>query len=355
MSRLLDTFGDRYSKAILAVTALTMVVGPVAFGWPLMGRGGAMYRAFAFLSAAAPCALLMAPLVYVAAVGACARRGVLVRGGVTFDTLAECGVVALDKTGTITTGRMMCSSVERAYLETRSPRSWVRRTPTRTPPRRRISPRDRPRTRWRRHRRNPTALAIAASPSAARRIPSRARRWTRRRPRRRPVPPRSSLSAISRWCTGTAWRVSCDRARVRESSARRGARGSEAWRGVRDRGDAAERATPFDERPPSRPTEAETSPPPSSSKTSTFPSPPPTSFVTPSPTCGAIRKIWQQSLRFADSPHPKAAAAVSTLREGAWRGGEGMRLLMLTGDNPEARRNDRARALANLALEDPER
>ena len=121
VSRLLDTFGDRYSKAILAVTALTMVVGPLALGWPLMGRGGAMYRAFAFLSAAAPCALLMAPLVYVAAVGACARRGVLVRGGVTFDTLAECGVVALDKTGTITTGRMMCSSVKRAYAETPIP------------------------------------------------------------------------------------------------------------------------------------------------------------------------------------------------------------------------------------------
>ena len=112
VSRLLDAFGDKYSRAILAFTALVMVVGPLALGWPLTGRGGAMYRAFAFLSAAAPCALLMSPLVYVAAVGACARRGVLVRGGVTFDALAECGVVALDKTGTITSGRMRCASVE---------------------------------------------------------------------------------------------------------------------------------------------------------------------------------------------------------------------------------------------------
>ena len=111
VSRMLDTFGDRYSKAILGVTALTMVVGPLALGWPLMGRTGAMYRAFAFLSAAAPCALLMSPLVYIAAVGACARRGVLVRGGATFDALAECGTVALDKTGTITTGRMSCSAI----------------------------------------------------------------------------------------------------------------------------------------------------------------------------------------------------------------------------------------------------
>ena len=113
VSRLLDTFGDRYSKAILGVTAATMILGPLIWGLPLLGRAGAMYRAFAFLSAAAPCALLMSPLVYVAAVGACARRGVLVRGGVTFDALAECGTVALDKTGTITTGVMTCAAIER--------------------------------------------------------------------------------------------------------------------------------------------------------------------------------------------------------------------------------------------------
>ena len=113
VSRLLDTFGDRYSKAILGITLATMVLGPVVFGIPFMGKAGAMYRAFAFLSAAAPCALLMSPLVYVAAVGACARRGVLVRGGLTLDALAECGAVALDKTGTITTGQMACASVER--------------------------------------------------------------------------------------------------------------------------------------------------------------------------------------------------------------------------------------------------
>ena len=113
VSRLLDTFGDRYSKAILGVTLATMILGPLVFGMPFLGRSGAMYRASAFLSAAAPCALLMSPLVYIAAIGACARRGVLVRGGLTLDALAECGTVALDKTGTITTGKMACASVER--------------------------------------------------------------------------------------------------------------------------------------------------------------------------------------------------------------------------------------------------
>lgn len=116
VSRLLDTFGDQYSKAILAITALTMILGPTLFGWPFLGRTGAMYRAFAFLSAAAPCALLMSPLVYIAAIGAAARRGVLVRGGLTLDALAEVGTVALDKTGTITTGTMVCVSVEKVLV-----------------------------------------------------------------------------------------------------------------------------------------------------------------------------------------------------------------------------------------------
>ena len=96
VSRLIDAIGDRYSKAILAITFISMIVAPLVLGIRL-GRSGAMYRSFAFLTAAAPCALLMSPLVYVAAIGAMARRGVLIRGGLTLDALAEVGAVALDK------------------------------------------------------------------------------------------------------------------------------------------------------------------------------------------------------------------------------------------------------------------
>ena len=94
-----------------------MILAPVVLGIPFLGRGGAMYRSFAFLYAAAPCALLMSPLVYVAAIGAMARRGVLIRGGLTLDALAEVGTVALDKTGTITTGQMSCTSITRFDCE----------------------------------------------------------------------------------------------------------------------------------------------------------------------------------------------------------------------------------------------
>lgn len=108
---MLDRVSTRYSQAVLAATVAFMLSGPL-FGAPLLGAGGSVYRAFAFLSAAAPCALLMSPLAYVTAIAACAQRGALVRGGLTLDALADCGGVAIDKTGTITTGVLRCTSVE---------------------------------------------------------------------------------------------------------------------------------------------------------------------------------------------------------------------------------------------------
>jgi len=107
----LDRVSTWYSQAVLAATVTFMITAPL-FGAPFFGAGGSVYRAFAFLSAAAPCALLMSPLAYVAAISACAQRGALVRGGLTLDALADCGGVAFDKTGTITTGVLECTSIE---------------------------------------------------------------------------------------------------------------------------------------------------------------------------------------------------------------------------------------------------
>mmetsp|Transcript_20030 Transcript_20030/g.27732 ORF Transcript_20030/g.27732 Transcript_20030/m.27732 type:complete len:1098 (-) Transcript_20030:197-3490(-) len=111
LQSLLSTWGDMYSKGVLLATLL-FAVALAATGTPFAGPGGAAYRAFGFLSAAAPCAMLMTPLAYVAAIGACAQRGVLVRGGLTFDKLLSIGTVALDKTGTLTTGLMHCESIQ---------------------------------------------------------------------------------------------------------------------------------------------------------------------------------------------------------------------------------------------------
>lgn len=56
--------------------------------------------------AGSPCALALVPLAYACAIAAITARGILVKSGSAIDALAACKTIALDKTGTITTGSL---------------------------------------------------------------------------------------------------------------------------------------------------------------------------------------------------------------------------------------------------------
>ena len=99
-----------YSKLVLLCSAV-VAAGLPALGVPVLGPQGSIYRAAVFLTAAAPCALVMSPMPYVAAIAVLSRRGVLIRGGKILDALGVCRTVALDKTGTLTTGNLVCSEI----------------------------------------------------------------------------------------------------------------------------------------------------------------------------------------------------------------------------------------------------
>src|SRR5439155_17299929 len=65
------------------------------------------------LVVASPCALLLSiPAAVLAAIAWAARRGILFRGGAAVEKLAEVRVVAMDKTGTLTTGELRVERVE---------------------------------------------------------------------------------------------------------------------------------------------------------------------------------------------------------------------------------------------------
>jgi Cd2+/Zn2+-exporting ATPase len=112
-----DRFGTTYTLLVLALCLLLFL------GWWLMGRlpafgsspsgqAGAFHRAITVLIVASPCALVLSvPSAILAAIARGARSGVIFRGGSTIEDLAGITAVALDKTGTLTTGEMTVEEI----------------------------------------------------------------------------------------------------------------------------------------------------------------------------------------------------------------------------------------------------
>ena len=113
LQRWFDSLSKRYAITIISLAAIFSVTLPFLLNIPFLGVEGGLYRALTFLIAASPCALIIAiPIAYLSAVSACARKGILLKGGVTLDALARCHVIAFDKTGTLTTGELICTAIE---------------------------------------------------------------------------------------------------------------------------------------------------------------------------------------------------------------------------------------------------
>lgn len=73
----------------------------------------AFYRTMTLLVVSSPCALVLSiPSAVLAAIAFGARHGILFRGGAAVEKLAEISTVALDKTGTLTTGELRVETVE---------------------------------------------------------------------------------------------------------------------------------------------------------------------------------------------------------------------------------------------------
>ena len=109
--RFTDKFGGRYTLAVLAGCAAMFFVWWLGLGLPAFtngdGQTSAFYRTMTLLVVTSPCALVLSiPSAILAAIAWGARHGVLFRGGAAIEKLADVNVVALDKTGTLTTGEL---------------------------------------------------------------------------------------------------------------------------------------------------------------------------------------------------------------------------------------------------------
>lgn len=101
--RFAQKFTRVFVPVILVVTGLTIILPPLV-GWLTWEE--AFLRAMAVLVAASPCALAIAtPSAVLSAIAQAARNGVLIKGGVHLENLGSLGVLAVDKTGTVTRGQ----------------------------------------------------------------------------------------------------------------------------------------------------------------------------------------------------------------------------------------------------------
>ncbi len=107
--RFTKTFARRFVPAVLIGTVLVITLLPLVFGWTW---SASLYRGRLLLVAASPCALAIGtPAAVLAGIAQAARRGVLINGGVHLENLGNLKTVALDKTGTLTTGRFAVTKV----------------------------------------------------------------------------------------------------------------------------------------------------------------------------------------------------------------------------------------------------
>ncbi|MDR3276444.1 MAG: cadmium-translocating P-type ATPase [Treponema sp.] len=111
--RFITAFARRYTPAVVAGALLLALIPPLLI--PGASFADWVYRALILLVISCPCALVVSiPLGYFAGIGGLSRRGVMVKGAASLDTLRKARFVAFDKTGTLTQGTFEVTALEPA-------------------------------------------------------------------------------------------------------------------------------------------------------------------------------------------------------------------------------------------------
>ena len=101
--RFLDEFEPKYATGVVGMVILAILIPYFLLGQPF---DSVFYRAMTLLVVASPCALVIStPASILSAIANAARHGILVKGGAYLEQIASLDAIALDKTGTLTTGR----------------------------------------------------------------------------------------------------------------------------------------------------------------------------------------------------------------------------------------------------------
>ena len=106
IERMVDRIAARFVPVVTLASLLTFVAWTAA-----VGASAGAEHAMALLIVTCPCALALAtPLAVTVALGRAARRGILIKGADALERLATPGALLVDKTGTLTEGRLAVAS-----------------------------------------------------------------------------------------------------------------------------------------------------------------------------------------------------------------------------------------------------
>ncbi len=110
--KFIERFAKYYTPAVIILAVFTAIVPVLVFG---LSFDVWVYRALVLLVVACPCALAIStPVSMVSGITSGARNGVLIKGSDVIENLQRVRVVAIDKTGTLTEGRLEVSEI-RSY------------------------------------------------------------------------------------------------------------------------------------------------------------------------------------------------------------------------------------------------
>ena len=109
IDRFITRFARVYTPIVVALALAVAIIPSLITGeWHKW-----IYTALTFLVISCPCALVLSvPLAFFSGIGNASKHGILLKGGRVIEALANVKAVALDKTGTITSGEFKVHNVE---------------------------------------------------------------------------------------------------------------------------------------------------------------------------------------------------------------------------------------------------
>ena len=108
IDRFITRFARVYTPVVVLTAAATAIIPSLITGdWHYW-----IYTALSFLVMSCPCALVLSvPLAFFSGIGQGSKKGILFKGGLSIEALADIKAVVMDKTGTLTKGDFTVQSV----------------------------------------------------------------------------------------------------------------------------------------------------------------------------------------------------------------------------------------------------